>query len=186
MITENLQTLKIHKLSGEQYKRELESGNADVTALYLTPADEDKYIIPVNHYLDTNSYVLDSRYVFDFGSLADMCQRGRNVICRVYVYQHAEDAICVRYFDFGLVQYELSGRLLFSNMSAAEQMLELWEDGTIGHLITEYLPSNRGGEVHGTVTLNSIQLKNGINFGTEAQLEALENPVEGQLFFVIE
>ena len=37
MITENLSTLKIHKLSQEQYDRELENGNLDESALYLTP-----------------------------------------------------------------------------------------------------------------------------------------------------
>ena len=37
MITENLSTLKINKLSQSQYDRELESGNIDENALYLTP-----------------------------------------------------------------------------------------------------------------------------------------------------
>ena len=41
MITENLSTLKIHKLTQAQYDRELEAGNIDPTALYLTP-DEDR------------------------------------------------------------------------------------------------------------------------------------------------
>ena len=40
MITENLSTLKIHKLSQKQYERELENGNIDETALYLTPDQE--------------------------------------------------------------------------------------------------------------------------------------------------
>ena len=39
MITENLSTLKIHKLTQAQYDRELESGNIDANALYLTPDD---------------------------------------------------------------------------------------------------------------------------------------------------
>lgn len=37
MITENLSTLKIHKLTRDQYNRELEAGNIDENALYLTP-----------------------------------------------------------------------------------------------------------------------------------------------------
>lgn len=37
MITENLSTLKIHKLTQEQYDRELEAGAIDPNALYLTP-----------------------------------------------------------------------------------------------------------------------------------------------------
>ena len=40
MITENLSTLKIHKLSQEQYNRELEAGRIDPNALYLTPNEE--------------------------------------------------------------------------------------------------------------------------------------------------
>lgn len=40
MITENLYILKIHKLTQEQYDRELEAGNIDENALYLTPDEE--------------------------------------------------------------------------------------------------------------------------------------------------
>lgn len=40
MITENLSTLKIHKLTQEQYDREMSSGNIDTNALYLTPDEE--------------------------------------------------------------------------------------------------------------------------------------------------
>ena len=42
MITENLSTLKINKLTQEQYDRELAAGNIDKNALYLTP-DEYKH-----------------------------------------------------------------------------------------------------------------------------------------------
>lgn len=44
MITENLSTLKIHKLTQEQYDRELEAGNIDPNALYLTPEKEPIFI----------------------------------------------------------------------------------------------------------------------------------------------
>lgn len=37
MITEKLNTLKIHKLSQDQYDRELLAGNIDDNALYMTP-----------------------------------------------------------------------------------------------------------------------------------------------------
>ena len=40
MITENLSTLKIHKLTKEQYDREIAAGNIDESALYLTPDEE--------------------------------------------------------------------------------------------------------------------------------------------------
>ena len=39
MITENLSTLKIHKLTQEQYDRESAAGNLDENALYLIPED---------------------------------------------------------------------------------------------------------------------------------------------------
>lgn len=39
MITENLSTLKIHKLTTKQYERELAAGTLDASALYLTPDD---------------------------------------------------------------------------------------------------------------------------------------------------
>ena len=37
MITENLSTLKIHKLTQAQYDRELAAGRIDPNAIYLTP-----------------------------------------------------------------------------------------------------------------------------------------------------
>lgn len=40
MLTENVSTLKIHKLTQEQYDRELAAGNIDDNALYLTPDEE--------------------------------------------------------------------------------------------------------------------------------------------------
>lgn len=47
MLTENLSTLKIHKLTKEQYDRELSSNNIDENALYLTPDEE----IDLSHYV---------------------------------------------------------------------------------------------------------------------------------------
>ena len=68
MITENLSTLKIHKLSQEQYDRELAAGRIDETALYLTPDAGDHLL----KYTITNGSVtitgcnssLPSTYVF--------------------------------------------------------------------------------------------------------------------------
>ena len=37
MITQNLPTLKIHKLTQEQYDREFAAGRIDPNAIYLTP-----------------------------------------------------------------------------------------------------------------------------------------------------
>lgn len=43
MITENLSTLKIHKLTQAQYDRELAAGNLDEYALYLTPDEANAF-----------------------------------------------------------------------------------------------------------------------------------------------
>lgn len=51
MITKNLSTLKINKLTQAQYERELEAGNIDENALYLTPDDED-YVATAKTYTD--------------------------------------------------------------------------------------------------------------------------------------
>lgn len=40
MLTTNLETLKIHKLTKAQYERELAAGNIDSSALYLTPEED--------------------------------------------------------------------------------------------------------------------------------------------------
>ena len=40
MIAENLSTLKIHKLTQEQYDREFANNTLDENALYLTPEEE--------------------------------------------------------------------------------------------------------------------------------------------------
>lgn len=46
MNTENLSTLKIHKLTQEQYDRELAAGNIDENAIYLTPDKHNTQSIP--------------------------------------------------------------------------------------------------------------------------------------------
>ena len=61
MITENLSTLKIHKLTQEQYDRAVVAGNVDPTALYLTPSVGDGGNVPteevekiISDYLNKN------------------------------------------------------------------------------------------------------------------------------------
>ena len=48
MITENVPTLKIHKLSQAQYDREAAVGNLESDAIYLTP--DDLFILSSNNY----------------------------------------------------------------------------------------------------------------------------------------
>ena len=47
MITENISTLKIHKLTQAQYDRELDAGRIDENALYLTPYEYE--ITPIEN-----------------------------------------------------------------------------------------------------------------------------------------
>ena len=59
MITQNVSTLKIHKLTKEQYDRELAAGRIDPNALYFTTTDEE------GNYLDMNpgiEYITEEKY----------------------------------------------------------------------------------------------------------------------------
>ena len=49
MVTTNLSTLKIHKLSKSQYERELAKGTLEENALYLTP---DESSTPITYGTD--------------------------------------------------------------------------------------------------------------------------------------
>ena len=48
MITENLSTFKIHRLSQEQYDTAVETGNIDEDAIYLTPEGDLSVIVDEN------------------------------------------------------------------------------------------------------------------------------------------
>lgn len=61
MITENLQTLKIHKLTQAQYDRELSAGHLDENALYLTP-DEP---VVIDETLSISGAAADAKAVGD-------------------------------------------------------------------------------------------------------------------------
>lgn len=54
MITENVSTLKIHKLTQAQYDRELATGNIDDNAIYLTP-DEGSNVVIENRALSSTT-----------------------------------------------------------------------------------------------------------------------------------
>ena len=65
MITENLSTLKIHKLSQEQYNRELAAGRLDETALYLTPEETIDFsvyatVAQLNDKINTDNLIHES------------------------------------------------------------------------------------------------------------------------------
>lgn len=52
MNIENLSTLKIHKMTQKQYDRELEAGNIDENAIYLTPDPYTNFIGDIENALD--------------------------------------------------------------------------------------------------------------------------------------
>lgn len=92
LITENLSTLKIHKLTQEQYDRELAAGRIDANALYLTPDEKAPqpnwsqndtsaldYIKNRTHYIEVDQdgsetvHKLDEKYIPDsFAKTADL------------------------------------------------------------------------------------------------------------------
>jgi hypothetical protein len=55
--TQDLSTLKIHKLTQAQYDRELAAGRIDDTAIYLTPNESIGYIFNV---VRNSNYVPDA------------------------------------------------------------------------------------------------------------------------------
>lgn len=61
MITENVSTLKINKLTQEQYDRELANGNIDENALYLTPDDTAETYMTKENPTGTGSFSLNRK-----------------------------------------------------------------------------------------------------------------------------
>lgn len=73
MITENLSTLKIHKLTQTQYDRELEAGRIDENALYLTPDESNPPMHLGVEYRTTEQFLGNTVFtkVVDCGTLID-------------------------------------------------------------------------------------------------------------------
>ena len=66
MITENLSTLKMHKLTKAQYERELAAGRIDENALYLTPDDDgNSSCNRIKSYTSLDQLGLDSSATLD-------------------------------------------------------------------------------------------------------------------------
>lgn len=66
MITETLSTLKIHKLSQEQYDRELAAGTLDDNALYLTDDEDGNLDIDLEGYVqyeEINEYTEETNLI---------------------------------------------------------------------------------------------------------------------------
>ncbi len=70
MITENLSTLKIHRLTQEQYDRELEAGRIDENAIYLTPDEEiDMSIYATVEQLNEKANTIHTHEISDIANL---------------------------------------------------------------------------------------------------------------------
>ena len=65
MITENLSTLKIHKLTKQQYDREAAKGTLDPTAIYLYPDDIPELITEITGTV-TDKQTPTAKAVYDF------------------------------------------------------------------------------------------------------------------------
>ena len=66
MTEEILSVLNIHKLTQEQYNRELENGNIDENAIYLTPDPNNSELIVEITEDSTNNQVPSAKAVFEF------------------------------------------------------------------------------------------------------------------------
>jgi hypothetical protein len=60
MKQENLSTLKIHRLTQEQYDRVLQNGNIDENALYLTPNEENTKFDEIDRNISTINTSIDN------------------------------------------------------------------------------------------------------------------------------
>ena len=87
MITENLSTLKIHKLSQEQYDREKAAGNLDPSAFYLTPDLNGATLISV-HNEQYNTIVPEDgeMYIVKYDNLPIADEDGNVIISEKCVY----------------------------------------------------------------------------------------------------
>lgn len=63
MITENISTLKIHRLTQEQYDRELAAGNIDKNAIYLTPDENSASFIVDSELSDVSANPVENRVI---------------------------------------------------------------------------------------------------------------------------
>ena len=64
MITENLSTLKIHKLTNEQYMREVAKGTIEQNAIYLTPEEDGDVVVK-----DDKTLFFDNSYMSQTGGV---------------------------------------------------------------------------------------------------------------------
>lgn len=86
MITENLSTLKIHRLTQEQYNREYEAGNIDSKAIYIIPDETDDTSMLVVTPLDMtvneteDGFTITGRASHGAGEIFDAAQANRKVV----------------------------------------------------------------------------------------------------------
>lgn len=102
MITNDVSTLKIHKLTQAQYDRELAAGNLDENALYLTPDDDIEIadVVGLQSVLDSkqaagsyasSSHTHDDRYYYK----AEIDATLTNYLQQVYLVDDGEGNLTI-------------------------------------------------------------------------------------------
>lgn len=138
MITENLSTLKINKLTQEQYEREKSAGRLDEAAFYLTP--EKKIAGIVHQYAgfdEPNGYLLcDGTYY------------------RTDEYPELFNAIGFTYGEGG------SGTNLMFAVPNLSGRVPVGAGYDIEGQVTEYILGETGGEKKHTLTVNELPSHN--------------------------
>ena len=76
MITENLSTLQIHKLTQEQYNRELGNGNIDANAIYLTPNE----VLEIELGGTGATTIEEALKNFNIGTLSDLKTNAKTIV----------------------------------------------------------------------------------------------------------
>lgn len=142
MITENLSTLKIHKLSQEQYDRELEAGNIDANALYLTPDDR------VNIKIDAT--------LTQEGAAADAAAVGEAIAAPKYVAQDTapedinllwidtsdEVGACIKYYNTTTQTWENTSASTSPSINMDEILDKMYPVGAIYLSVNDTSPAS--------------------------------------------
>ena len=148
MLTENLSTLKIHKLTQTQYNRELELGNIDENALYLTPDEEIDLsaYAPSGYGLGTHAVLVDYRdidtltkngwYKFD-QSLSPVQINNHGIAYgRILVLAHDDNAVTQWLYD-GSIQGHIFQRVRMNGIWGAWAAVNPRMAENVEHLTTE-------------------------------------------------
>lgn len=132
MITESLSTLKINKMSQKQFERELAAGNIEENALYLTPVNDEQYIVYIkevyNEESGENEYVTDESFNWD-ELLSVVYEQKKQVVCRLLLSDSNED-----FAEFNLTYGTVNedSCICFSkNYNGNMESIDIYDDGFV-------------------------------------------------------